>query len=85
MDASSREYARPVETLFGDLAGKPLDYPQLEKRLDQYYGQGLLELLDFRLEPELPGDADSRLGLTLTARRNSWGPNYVRFGLRLQD
>ncbi|MEJ1962616.1 MAG: hypothetical protein WDO56_14150 [Gammaproteobacteria bacterium] len=32
-------------------------------------------------------DADDpdRYGLALSARRNSWGPNYVRFGLNLQD
>ena len=30
-------------------------------------------------------DDEDRYGLALTARRNSWGPNYVRFGLNLQD
>ncbi len=33
--------------------------------------------------PPLPAAADE--GLLLSARRNSWGPNYVRFGLNLQD
>jgi NTE family protein len=36
--------------------------------------------LDYRLMRE-----DGRDGLLLSARRNSWGPNYVRFGLNLQD
>ena len=32
------------------------------------------------------GDADAEdTGLEIRARRKSWGPNYVRFGLNLQD
>src|ERR1700759_5656225 len=45
------------------------------------YGQGNLEALDYRVIQ----DEDDRYGLLLAARRNSWGPNYVRFGLSLQD
>ena len=85
VDPASQDYAAPVAALFGDLAGQPLAMPDLEKRLNRYYGQGLLESLDYRFEPEDAGSATSRFGLTLSARRNSWGPNYVRFGLRLQD
>ncbi|HEX5163424.1 MAG TPA: patatin-like phospholipase family protein [Steroidobacteraceae bacterium] len=32
-----------------------------------------------------PADAAPEYGLALTARRNSWGPNYLRFGLQLQN
>src|SRR5581483_8798186 len=39
-----------------------------------------LEALDYRVIQE-----DDHYGLSLDARRNSWGPNYVRFGLSLQD
>src|SRR4029078_8232684 len=45
------------------------------------YGQGNLEQLDYRVVR----DDNDRFGLSLDARRNSWGPNYVRFGLNLQD
>ncbi|MGC4028412.1 MAG: patatin-like phospholipase family protein [Steroidobacteraceae bacterium] len=85
VDAASREFAAPVNTLFGSLAGKPLQLEELESRVSRYYGQGVLETLDYRLEPQSPADPDSPLGLTFSARANSWGPNYVRFGLRLQD
>ena len=53
----------------------------LSKRVTGYYGKGNLEALDY----ELVKDEQDRYGLALTARRNSWGPNYVRFGLNLQD
>ena len=49
----------------------------------RYYGQGTLETLDYRLEAG-PAPAEGT-GLTFTARANSWGPNYLRFGLSLQD
>ncbi len=32
-----------------------------------------------------PGGAPPTYGLALTTRRNSWGPNYLRFGLQLQN
>lgn len=85
VDEESRDFEAPVQTLFGSLAGEPLEMAELSRRLNRYYGQGTLETLDYRLEPVTPGDPGSPLGLTLSARRNSWGPNYVRFGLRLQD
>ncbi|MEP7246993.1 MAG: BamA/TamA family outer membrane protein, partial [Gammaproteobacteria bacterium] len=45
--------------------------------------KGNLEALDYELVRD-EEDKD-RYGLALTARRNSWGPNYIRFGLSLQD
>jgi NTE family protein len=85
VDAASRDYAAPVAALFGDLAGMPLDEEELQKRVNRYYGQGVLETLDYRLEAENPETGTGPTGLTITARRNSWGPNYLRFALRLQD
>jgi NTE family protein len=85
VDAASQAYAAPVAALFGDLAGMPLDPKDLQKRVNRYYGQGVLETLDYRLETQEPETGSGPTGLTLTARRNSWGPNYLRFALRLQD
>ncbi len=45
----------------------------------------MLETLDYRLEAQDPETGAGPTGLTITARRNSWGPNYLRFALRLQD
>ncbi len=85
VDAGSEAYAAPVAALFGDLAGMPLDTKDLQKRVNRYYGQGVLETLDYRLDAQDPASGAGPTGLTFTARRNSWGPNYLRFALRLQD
>lgn len=77
-------YEAVTEALFKPLAGAPLDVPLMRKRVNRFYGQGLLESLDYRLEP-VEGSAASQADLVLAIRPNSLGPNYVRFGLRLQD
>jgi NTE family protein len=51
----------------------------LDHALRRLYGRGNFEYVDYRLEPGTPSV------LELGARRNSWGPNYVRFGLSLED
>jgi NTE family protein len=76
----AQRYGRSLGALFGPLTGAPPDAAALEQRVTRLYGQGNLETLDYGFERD--GD---RYGLTLAARRNSWGPNYVRFGLNLQD
>jgi NTE family protein len=78
--AGSERYAATLQTRFGDLVGSPLDAALVADRVTRLYAQGNLELLDYRLEED-----GTRHGLVLDARRNSWGPNYVRFGLNLQD
>jgi len=80
VDASSQRYANRLEGLFKDVIGKPLDPDVVARHLTTVYGQGNLEALDYRVIQE-----DDHYGLSLDARRNSWGPNYVRFGLSLQD
>ncbi len=83
---NSLRYKATLESAFADAVGVPLDPVALQSTVSTLYGQGNLELLDFRLDsqPGTDGAAD-RTGLLLEARRNSWGPNYVRFGLSLQD
>ena len=77
----SDRYRAALESRFGSLVGTALDPVVVAERITRLYGQGNLELLDYQLET----DAAGRSGLALEARRNSWGPNYVRFGLNLQD
>ena len=74
---------RQVDEFFGELSGKPLDLSLLRRRANRYYGQGLLESLDYRLLP-VPGEGGDS-DMEFSVRPNSWGPTYVRFGLRLQD
>jgi NTE family protein len=82
--ADSAAYASAVEALFGDMAGAPLDATALGREISRYYGQGLLESLDYRLETfDNAGPLTS--DLKFSVRPNSWGPTYLRFGLRLED
>lgn len=82
VEAGSERYREALTKLFDDVVGKPVDPEALGKRVTGYYGKGNLEALDYQLVKD---DDSDRYGLALTARRNSWGPNYVRFGLNLQD
>jgi NTE family protein len=81
VEPGSERYTEALTKLFDDVVGKPVDADELGKRVTGYYGRGNLEALDYALVK----DETDRYGLALTARRNSWGPNYVRFGLNLQD
>ncbi len=81
----SATYTPVIDTLFGNMAGAPFNVGAVSAQVSRYYGQGLLESLDYRLEqvdaPGQPAAAD----LVFSVRPNSWGPTYLRFGLRLQD
>jgi NTE family protein len=79
-DARSKRYARIIDAAMEPLIGKPLDSSTLERRITELYGLDLFETVDYRLVRD-----DDRDGLEVSARRKSWGPNYVRFSLNLQD
>ena len=81
IDEGSGRYSNRLDRVFKDVVGKPLDPDAVARHVTAIYGQGNLEALDYRVIR----DEDDRYGLLLAARRNSWGPNYVRFGLSLQD
>ncbi len=77
---SAQGYDPVLHAFFDDFIGQPLDPARLSRAVTELYGQGNLETLDYQLET-----SGSRTGIALDAQRNSWGPNYVRFGLNLQD
>lgn len=79
-DEGSAEFSASIEAAMGSLAGEPLDPGKAASGVTQLYGDGTFETVDYRLLRE--GDL---AGLEVSARRKSWGPNYVRFGLELQD
>ncbi len=81
VEAGSERYAARLQNVFKDLVGKPLDPDAVARDVTSIYGQGNLESLDYHVVE----NADEQYGIGLDARRNSWGPNYVRFGLSLQD
>jgi NTE family protein len=80
VQTGSGVYSKPIEKLFKDMVGKRLDPDVVGRRVTTLYGQGGLDTLDYRVVRQ-----DDRYGLLLDARGNSIGPNYVRFGLSLQD
>jgi NTE family protein len=61
--------------------GEPLNTEQLELDLKRIYGLGYYETVSYSLEPLPQGGA----GLLIQARRKSWGPNYLSFGLNYED
>lgn len=86
VDPGSERYAGAIESLFGDQIGQVANGERLSRRVAELYGQGNLEIFDYRLlqSDPVPGQPPE-YGLALTTRRNSWGPNYLRFGLQLQN
>ena len=80
VDSGSQNYSERLNSLFDDLTGKPLDPDALARRMTTLYGEGSLDTLDYQVVKE-----NDHYGLALDARGNSIGPNYVRFGLSLQE
>jgi NTE family protein len=86
VEEGSERYEGAIHALFGDQVGKPVNVKKLERRVGELYGQGNLETLDYGLVQSDPEKGEEPgYGLSLNTRRNSWGPNYLRFGLQLQS
>ena len=84
VDEQSKRYEKTIMAEMQPLLGKPLDLDQVGKRITELYGLGNFETLDYSLVEQGQG-AGEETGLEVRARRKSWGPNYVRFGLNLED
>ncbi|HEY2037386.1 MAG TPA: patatin-like phospholipase family protein, partial [Steroidobacteraceae bacterium] len=80
VQTGSESSSQTIERLFKDMVGKRLDPDAVGRRITTLYGEGGLDTLDYRVVRQ--GDEN---GLLIDARGNSIGPNYVRFGLSLQD
>jgi NTE family protein len=80
VDPRSARYRERIEAELAPVVGAPLDPAAMESHLSRLYGDDNLESLDYRLVRE-----EGRSGIEVSARRKSWGPNYLRFGLELQD
>ncbi len=77
----SARYGPTITAAMKPLVGKPLDPVALESAFTELYGLDNFESLDYSIVE----NAAHETGLEVHARRKSWGPNYVRFGLNLQD
>jgi NTE family protein len=79
-DPLSSQYDPLIQATMKDLVGKVLDKDKIRDRLSSLYGLDRFESIDYTLVEE-----QGRAGLELDLRRKSWGPNYVRVGLNLED
>jgi NTE family protein len=84
VDRESKRYEKTILAEMDPLIGKPLDLDAVGARITELYGLGYFESLDYTLVQHGEGQK-LEYGLEVRARRKSWGPNYVRFGLNLQD
>ncbi len=62
------------------VVGKPLDMEQLKENIDRIYGIDTFERVDFRIRKK-----DKSAGIVIEPVEKSWGPNYIRFGLGLEE
>ncbi len=76
----SQPEARRIEAVFGDLAGKPLDTPELQRRLATQYQLDQFESIDYRLV-----GTEARRGIEVDLRRKSWGPAFLRMGVGVES
>jgi len=76
----SQEDADRIEAVFGSLAGKPLDFDALQRKISRQYGLDRFESVDYQLVRESGG-----LGLEIDLRRKSWGPNFLRLGVGIEQ
>ncbi|HLS79800.1 MAG TPA: patatin-like phospholipase family protein [Steroidobacter sp.] len=79
-DAQSGAYANLVAQTMQDVIGRPLDKDLVRGRLSSLYALDRFESIDYALVED-----DGRTGLEIDLRRKSWGPNYIRVGLNLED
>lgn len=61
-------------------AGDPVDAERLEEDVNRLFGLQLFESVSYRLVTE-----EGRTGVQFDARSKSWGPNYLQFGVSLED
>ena len=84
VDEPSKRYQETILAEMQPLVGKPLDLDAVGACIKELYGLGYFETLDYSVVERGEGPAQES-GLEIRARRKSWGPTYLRFGLNLQD
>lgn len=56
------------------------DRRSLDDRISRLYGSGLYQRIDYALV-----ERDGETGLSIDAEAKSWGPDYLQFGLQLEE
>jgi NTE family protein len=78
--ARSAAEARRVDAVFGDLVGRKLDSPELQRRLETQHRLDQFESVDYRVI-----GSDQTRGLEIDLRRKSWGPSFLRLGVGVEN
>ena len=84
IDPLSKRYEPTILAAMQPMIGRPFDPKALSSGLTEVYGLDNLESLDYSMVTRGSGE-QQQTGIEVHARRKSWGPNYIRFGLNLQD
>lgn len=74
------EHEARIDAAFAPLVGQQLTARAAARGVARVYGAGNFETVDYRVVRE-----GAERGLEVAAQPRSWGPNYLRFGLELQD
>ena len=69
-----------IESRLSVKAGDPIDPQTLAANADRLYGLQLYEHVGYRLV-----DENGRTGVEYRATTKSWGPNFLQFGVSLED
>ena len=80
IENSSRLSPKVVEARLDIQRGEPLDVIQLESNIADIYGFDTFETVDYSIVPDATGNE-----LRIRTKDKSWGPNYLRFGVNLED
>ena len=76
----SEQDAARIQAVFGDMAGKPLDTGELQRKVYGQYGLDRYEAIDYKVVRD-----EGERGLEIDLRRKSWGPNFLRFGMSIES
>lgn len=71
---------RVLESKLDVKAGDPIDHAVLARNANYLYGLQLYEQVGYSLVEE-----NGRTGVEYRARAKSWGPNFLQFGVSLED
>jgi NTE family protein len=80
VDHEASRTAFLVEDRLRPLLREPADPQRIETRIGELYGEGHYERIVYRLD-----ESEDELVLRVTPIDKSWGPSFLRLGLRLSD
>jgi len=69
-----------IESRLSIAAGDPIDADRLSAEANRLHGLSVFEKVNYRLVEE-----HDQTGVEFDARTKTWGPNFLRFGIALED